>query len=138
MKKAAPKTLGKAPSVVGRGGVGLMTKEIRAYLAFILGLLTQNDPATDWRVVERELLIRIRFYQHERLIHLLVTFGFAFLIAVGIIIAIQFVTVFWVVGLMLVLEVAYIGHYYFLENSVQKLYKYYYQVLEKAKAMPKL
>lgn len=108
-----------------------MTKEIRQYLAFILTLLEQDDPTTDWRRIERELLLRIAFYQHERLIHLLVTIAFAAFTAVAVVVAFHVPTFFWMVALFLVLLIPYIGHYYFLENSVQKLYRQYYIVKDK-------
>lgn len=110
-----------------------MTKEIRQYLAFIAALLAQDDIATDWRRVERELLIRIGFYQHERLIHLLVMLAFAAFTAVALVLVVIIQTpVFFVLAaLFLILLIPYIGHYYFLENAVQKLYKQYYIIKDK-------
>lgn len=73
-------------------------------------------------------------FQHERLIHLLVTLFFA-LFAIA---AVFVVT--WVVGvygftlemlplylltlILVVLTGCYVRHYYFLENHIQELYKY--------------
>lgn len=110
-----------------------MTKEIRKYLAFILTLVTQDNPATNWRLIERELLIRIGFYQHERLIHLLVMLAFAAFTAVALILAVMIQTPLYFVlaALFLILLVPYIGHYFFLENAVQKLYKQYYIIKDK-------
>lgn len=110
-----------------------MTREIRQYLAFIKALLERNDPNTNWRRVERELLLRIAFYQHERLIHLLIMLAFAAFTAVALILAviIQTPVFFVLVALFLILLVPYIGHYYFLENSVQKLYRQYYIIKDK-------
>lgn len=110
-----------------------MTREIRQYLAFILALLARDDLATDWRKTERELLIRIGFYQHERLIHLLVMLAFAAFTAVALVLAVilQTLLFFVLAALLLILLIPYIGHYYFLENSVQKLYKQYYIIKDK-------
>lgn len=76
---------------------------------------------------KQELLVQIGFFQHERLVHLLVTVLFALL---TMIVFIQAVTAFslWSGVLLLsllVLLVPYIRHYYILENGTQKLYQYY-------------
>lgn len=74
-----------------------------------------------------ELLIQIGFFQHERLIHLIVTVLFALM---TILIFILGVTEFslWtgvLLLLLLALLIPYIRHYYLLENGTQKLYQYY-------------
>lgn len=82
---------------------------------------------------ERETLLqyhieRVRDFQHERLVHLLVTFFFAGLF-LGSLTAWLFVSatqLFWplsaLTAILFVLELAYIRHYYLLENGVQSLY----------------
>ena len=74
-----------------------------------------------------ELLIQIGFFQHERLIHLIVTVLFALMTVLVFILA---VTNFapWtgvLLLLLLILLVPYIKHYWLLENGTQKLYEYY-------------
>lgn len=110
-----------------------MTKEIRKYLACILTLLAQDAATTDWRMVERELLVRIGFYQHERLIHLLVMLAFAVFTAIALVLAVIIPKPLYFVlaALFLILLIPYIGHYFFLENAVQKLYKQYYIIKDK-------
>lgn len=69
----------------------------------------------------------IIFFQHERLVHLIVTFF------VGVVMSIFFVgflltqnlLVFILFCLLLCLFTPYIFYYYCLENNVQKLYDYY-------------
>jgi len=73
-------------------------------------------------------------FQHERLIHLLVTFffgflDFIFLIALGISfgmygVKLEFIPLYLLTAILTVLEFFYVKHYYFLENHVQALYKY--------------
>ena len=72
---------------------------------------------------------RVRDFQHERLIHLLVTFFFALLL-LGTFVAwlnIPIPSIYWPLTILLiilfVLELAYIRHYYLLENGVQSLYE---------------
>lgn len=74
-----------------------------------------------------DLLIQISFFQHERLIHLIVTVLFALmttLVMLGMIITFEPILVALMV-LLLVLLVPYIRHYYILENGVQRLYTFY-------------
>ncbi len=80
-----------------------------------------------------DMLIHIKFYQHERLIHLLVTIfvGLATVMFFGIAITNKSIE-FIIVGLItLILFSFYIVHYYFLENSVQELYDLYDSLKEK-------
>lgn len=74
-----------------------------------------------------ELLVQIGFFQHERLIHLIVTVLFALM---TILVFLLTVTNFslWagvLLLLLLVLLIPYIKHYWLLENGTQKLYQYY-------------
>ncbi len=71
----------------------------------------------------------IIFFQHERLVHLIVTFfvGIAMTVFfVGFLLT-QNILVFILFALLLCLFIPYIFHYYYLENNVQKLYDYYLQ-----------
>lgn len=67
----------------------------------------------------------IQYFQHERLIHLIVTVTFALLEIISII-AVAFsesIVPLVLAILFLVLLVPYVFHYYFLENNVQEFYK---------------
>lgn len=80
------------------------------------------------------LLKRIMFFQHERLVHLLVT------IFTGIVASLFFISFIYLenilIGLlfiiMIILFIFYIFHYYFLENGIQKLYYIYDRLYKKA------
>ena len=74
-----------------------------------------------------DMLIQIGFFQHERLIHLIVTVTFALLTIIAIMgtLIVPQPALFALVLLLLVLLIPYIRHYYILENGVQKLYRYY-------------
>lgn len=74
-----------------------------------------------------DMLIQIGFFQHERLIHLIVTVTFALLTIIAILgtLIVPQPALFILVLLLLVLLIPYVRHYYILENGVQKLYKYY-------------
>ncbi len=74
-----------------------------------------------------ELLVQIGFFQHERLVHLIVTVLFALMtILVFLYTMLEFSV--WagvLLLLLLALLIPYIKHYYLLENGTQKLYQYY-------------
>lgn len=107
-----------------------MTKQIRAYLEFLERFFSDEHTAKELLKLRTELLERINFYKHERLIHLIVTMSFAvfFLLSLIMYYVSQYVGVLALSALFLILLIPYIKHYYFLENSVQKMYIYYYKV----------
>lgn len=82
--------------------------------------------------------LQIQWMQQERLAHLLTMLFvclFAFL-ALGLAFAAPTVFCFLLAALLLILSIAYIIHYYRLENSVQKWYDISGQIRLKIKAQP--
>ncbi len=107
-----------------------MAKQIREYLSYIEDFLAAEHNSEE-KAAEPELLLkRIGFYQHERIVHLLVTLAFAvfFLLALMMFLLKGGAGLLVLTVLFLALLIPYIKHYYFLENSVQKLYIYYYRI----------
>ena len=106
-----------------------MEKRLKAYLAY-LKQLTEEQQAQDSRSDRarlEEILTQIAFFQHERLVHLIVTMTFA-LMTVGSLVGCVLSGNLWLLVLtfmFLVLLIPYIRHYYILENGVQKMYRYY-------------
>ena len=76
----------------------------------------------------KDLLVNIKLFQHERLIHLIVTVfvGLATILFFGIGLLTDNLFFIVLALITLILFAFYILHYYFLENSVQKLYDYYW------------
>ena len=105
-----------------------MKNEIKEYKELILQ--QANDPETDKKELAEKLLVRIGFYQHERLIHLIVTMSFGVFFLLSMILAFSNTYFLALSALLLILLVPYIAHYYFLENSTQELYKVYYSLTE--------
>ena len=97
------------------------------YVKVIDKFLTEEHSVDEVNNVISEHLIKISFFQHERLVHLLVTILFAIMDI--IMLAVSFSTFnlqcFLLLFFFTVLLVPYIFHYYFLENSVQKMYMQY-------------
>lgn len=104
-----------------------MRKRLKMYLAYLEGLDYENMAKDDMGILRGEMLNQIGFFQHERLIHLIVTVTFALLtiLAVFGFMAWPEVTTLIFSMLLLILLIPYVIHYYHLENGVQKLYKYY-------------
>ena len=87
----------------------------------------KNAPEEKTRKVLSEFETKISYFQHERLIHLLVTLFFALFLLFEIYCLFVLPTEFLISGILLVLiffglTIGYVAHYYFLENSVQKMY----------------
>ncbi len=104
-----------------------MRKRILEYRRFIDGLLKNFGADTNVEDVIENHLTQIRFFQHERLIHLLVTLAFAFFTLISVYAAVvkSYMYLLAVAGGFLILLIPYIAHYFILENETQKLYKQY-------------
>ncbi|MGN0647884.1 MAG: hypothetical protein ACI4J3_04555 [Oscillospiraceae bacterium] len=103
-----------------------MRKYLTEYLSRIEDLLKRNVPL-DYDELIRNHLQKIEFMQHERLIHFLVTMLFALglFLMMGTFLVAETVLLLPLLFLILILLIPYILHYYFLENSVQKMYRIY-------------
>ena len=111
-----------------------MKKRIINYRLKIDNLLDNPDKISkeEWKTILQEHLTQIAFFQHERLVHLIVTVTFAILTMMSIIASIMISNPMLLVLtlLFLVLLVPYIMHYYTLENEVQKMYTQYDEILK--------
>ena len=70
-------------------------------------------------------LTKIEFFQHERLIHLLVTLTYGIFLFLSVIIFTKIWLFVIVIYIALIFLLFYVRHYFFLENNVQYLYKQY-------------
>lgn len=87
----------------------------------------KTAPEERTREMLSEFETKIAYFQHERLIHLMVTLAFAAFLLFEIFSLFILPVDFLIAGVLLVLiffglTVGYVMHYYFLENSVQKMY----------------
>lgn len=105
-----------------------MKKYIQSYMATVKAFIDNELFSADEKKIREflsEFEIKISYFQHERLIHLIVTVLFAILEIMAIsvcLISPQLAAVVFSV-MFLILLVPYVMHYYFLENSVQEMYK---------------
>ena len=90
---------------------------------------------SDLKFLKEELLIKISFFQHERLIHFLVTMLVAIITVILLItsLIIEHLRLMLLLFIFIVLLIPYILHYYFLENKVQYLYRLYDKLENKLK-----
>ena len=75
-------------------------------------------------------LIKINFFQHERLIHLLVTLFYAFISIIFIVLGFSYYIFFAISAILLIFLMFYVVHYFRLENGVQYMYKQYDKMIE--------
>lgn len=110
-------------------------RRILEYRNRIDQLLVEDSRDTDWDGVLEEHLVQISFFQHERLIHLIVTITFALMtmIALGTLLVTGNIVLIGLLFLLIVLLVPYIMHYYLLENETQRMYNQYDVLLAKKK-----
>ena len=104
-----------------------MEKRIKEYEKFIKE--ASAHPTSELREYHREMM---ESFQHERTIHLLVTFFFGFFTIAALAVlgvnfgiygfVIEMTPLYALTALLVILEVFYVKHYYFLENHIQALY----------------
>lgn len=111
-----------------------MKKRIISYRLKVDSILSNPDaiPPKRWNEILQEHLVQIGFFQHERLIHLIVTVTFAILTLMSFVasLVVGMPALLALTLLFVVLLIPYIMHYYTLENEVQKMYVQYDRILE--------
>lgn len=81
-----------------------------------------------------EALTVIKFFQHERLVHLIVTIFVGIvmtLLLLGLLITKELILVLIFI-IVAILFIFYIFHYYYLENGTQKLYDLYLEMKKRS------
>ncbi|MGN0384405.1 MAG: hypothetical protein ACI4EX_00800 [Lachnospiraceae bacterium] len=109
-----------------------MEKRILRYRHYMDELLSDiesnhNKSKEELETLRAEHLVQVSFFQHERLIHLIVTVLFALLEVISLVMVMMSPELFTLLltVTVLILLLPYIRHYYILENEVQKMYKQY-------------
>jgi len=85
--------------------------------------ILNSDEKVDYEAIRKEHLIKIGYFQHERLIHLLVTLFYAIFTLMMLYFSFQNVLFLIVFYILLIFLLFYVRHYFFLENNVQYMYK---------------
>lgn len=115
-----------------RKAVVSMEKRILTYRHFmdelIKEIMEKHDKSKEeLELIRQEHLTQVSFFQHERLIHLIVTVTFALMEMLSLLMTLINADLFALLltVVVLILLIPYIRHYYILENEVQKMYKQY-------------
>lgn len=108
-----------------------MYQYLKQYINRIDTLLIDHKLIKD-SVIEQHL-IKIKFFQHERQIHLFVTIAYALFLLISMFFLLVHPIFVIIPILLLCFLTCYVIHYFRLENGVQYLYKQYDQMLEKQK-----
>jgi Flp pilus assembly protein TadB len=101
-----------------------MKKQIKEYIKEVEEKIYKNEITQEYK---KDMLNYISFYQHERLIHLIVTLfvGICAIIFFLAMLYFEKLTITIIFIILIILFIPYIFHYYFLENNIQKLYTLY-------------
>lgn len=115
-----------------------MEERIKSYIKFMDDFLEKYEKnkeeiekKTDIDNMIKSHLVQISFFQHERLVHLIVTVIFALLEVFSLMLVVighNLPSIFLCIA-VLILLVPYIRHYYILENDTQKMYVQYDRLL---------
>lgn len=120
-----------------------MTEYLTKYMEAVADRIAKCSDKKELAEIMSEHKDKIAYMQHERIVHFLVTFMFAIVLCIFVAVLLFIsnsgsaaaIGVIALVVIVMVLEGFYIKHYYFLENTVQKMYKVYDEILAKQKAM---
>lgn len=104
---------------------------LKSYIQEVDEILKKTNRLDDM-IIERHL-VKIRFFQHERLIHLLVTLFYG-LFLIGSMFFVTIHPIFVILPfLMICFLIPYVIHYFHLENGVQYLYRQYDKMIQNKK-----
>lgn len=72
-----------------------------------------------------DFLFKMSLFQKERIIHLVITLTYVFFTILFLFLTKYIFAMFIVFFILLIFDLCYVYHYFFLENSVQYMYKQY-------------
>ena len=110
-----------------------MTEYLKAYMKTVSQRLENCSEKSELDEIFAEHKVKISFMQHERIVLFLVTMMFAIILVIfiSVLLFTENIAILALVTIILVLLGFYIKHYYFLENTVQKMYVTYDDILKK-------
>ncbi len=100
-----------------------MKKYMRQYLDNIDKKLTNNYKFSNEEV--DDFLFKMNLFQKERTTHLVITLSYVFFTILFLFLTKYIFIMFIVFFILLIFDGFYVYHYFFLENSVQYMYKQY-------------
>lgn len=102
---------------------------MKKYLYEYINYVINNENEIDLE----DMLIKINFFQHERLIHLIITLFYVIMFLIFLILVSLSYIFIIPAFILLIFVIFYIIHYFRLENGVQSLYFLYDEIKNKTK-----
>ena len=106
-----------------------MKRYMTIYLQWLTEKLQKPEMLSEQEIsaLRKEVLVQIGFMQHERAVHfqVVILVGLAFFLTMGFQLYFNITGLALLCLILLVLWAAYLWHYYFLENTTQKMYILY-------------
>lgn len=107
-----------------------MKQDILQHQAWVERSLKRQIQSAELEKIIAEHLRQLQFLQHERLVHLIVTMAVMLLVGVVGIACILHQLCLSIELILVILELFYLRHYYFLENTTQYWYRLYNQLIQ--------
>jgi len=109
-------------------------KSMKKYMLDYIEYVDLNMKNVDNDFIQKHL-IKIDFFQHERIIHLIVTITAVILDVISFMVSIISSSLLLVIigYLIMCFVIPYIYHYFLLENGVQKMYRQYDEMIKRTK-----
>ena len=82
------------------------------------------------KINDCDMIIKINFFQHERLIHLIITLFYCLMFLIFLVLITLSYVFIIPAALLMIFLICYIIHYFLLENGIQYLYKLYDEVVK--------
>ncbi|MFZ2025387.1 MAG: hypothetical protein WAV51_03835 [Microgenomates group bacterium] len=103
----------------------IMIMYLKTHEKTIANLLQETESKTDWKTISKIHERKLQYFQQERLIHLFVmlTTSLAALLSFFFTIMLDIPAFFILTSVLVILSIAYVIHYFRLENGVQRLYR---------------
>ena len=100
-----------------------MREYMREYISNIDLRIKNKDKFT--KEDREEHLLKIKLFQQERIIHLVITLTYVLFTIIILYLTQYIFMLFLIFFILLIFDGFYVYHYFFLENSVQYMYKQY-------------
>lgn len=100
-----------------------MKKYIKEYISEIDKKINDNHKFSSDEI--DDFLFKMKLFQKERIIHLVITLSYVFFTIIFLFITKYIFAMFIIFFILLIFDGFYVYHYFFLENSVQYMYKQY-------------
>lgn len=114
---------------------GFMKNRIINYVERIDKCITGEIEVENWEELLEEHIHQLEWFQHERIVHMFIMLAFAFFTIGSIIteVVTQYMPMFIVIFLFLVLLIPYVKHYFLMENKCQTMLEQYDAIWAKVK-----